>query len=73
MGWKLTEWNDAFSRKAGSKLPPMTESETASNIKYLRDNNYPKPDDCPEQKCPVCLPVCQLKVCRIAVGMCGDF
>lgn len=70
MSWKLQEWNALYA--TGNPLP-MTPEEIASAVKYLRDNNYPKPEDCPEASCPKCRPACKLGICRIAVGMCGDF
>lgn len=69
MSWKLGDWNNYFS----TNPKPMTSEEIDNAIKYLRDNNYPKPEDCPETNCPKYRPACQLGICRIAVGMCGDF
>lgn len=69
--WKLSEWNNIYSRS--SNLPPMTDKEIAVGVKFLREHNYPKPEDCPEGKCPKFRPACRLGICRIAVGMCGDF
>jgi hypothetical protein len=76
MGWKLREWNDFFARQHLTKLPPMTEEEIQEAINYLREHNYPKPDDCPlgtEYQCPQERPACHLGICKIAVMMCGDF
>lgn len=69
--WRLDAWNEQFSH--GKKLPPMTDQEIQSAIAALRKNNYPQPEDCPEQDCPKFRPACGLGICRIAVGMCGDF
>ena len=46
---------------------------TAKEIKYLRDNNYPKPEDCLDKQCPGCRPACQLGICFVAINLCGDF
>jgi len=70
VGWKLKEWN---ARYGNVSLPIMSTEEIETAISYLRDNNYPKPDDCLEIECPVHRPACTLGVCHIAVGMCGDF
>lgn len=67
--WNLGEWN---SKYAGN-TEVMTKEEIASAIQWLRKNNYPKPKDCLEQQCLVFRPACMIGVCRIAVGMCGDF
>lgn len=69
--WKLSDWNCVYS--ASSKLPPMTDEEIAAAVKFLRDHSYPRPGDCPEDKCPKFRPACKVGICRIAVGMCGDF
>jgi len=68
--WRLDEWNDYFA-----KVPtkPMTPAEIDAAIKFLRDHNYPVPEDCPGEKCPAWRPACKLGICQIAVGMCGDF
>ena len=73
MAWKLAEWNEDYCKAVRNELPAMTAEEINAAIKYLQDNNYPKPTDCPEHECPVYRPACRLGVCRIAVGMCGDF
>ena len=70
--WRLDEWNGRYAKEELRTIP-MNEDEIKEAIKYLRDNNYPKPEDCLEQDCPVYRPACKLDVCRIAVGMCGDF
>jgi len=68
--WRLDEWNDRFA-----KVPtkPMTEEEIEIAIKFLRDFNYPVPEDCPGEACPEWRPACKLGICKIAVDMCGDF
>jgi hypothetical protein len=68
--WELAVWNAQYSV---GYLPPMTEQEIRSAVKWLRKNNYPKPTDCPEQECPKYRPACKLGICNVAVGMCGDF
>lgn len=70
--WKLKEWNSYYS-DCEVEAPPMTKEEIADAIKYLRDNFYPIPEDCPRQECPKHRPACSLGICHIAVGMCGDF
>ena len=67
--WSLSDWNAVYT----ANPQPMSREEIDSAIKYLRDSNYPKPEDCPEDKCPKYRPACQLGICNIAVGMCGDF
>jgi hypothetical protein len=67
--WRLDNWNAHFS----TNPTPMTPDEIEEAIAYLRDNNYPKPQDCPEGKCPDHRPACTLGICKIAVVMCGDF
>lgn len=71
--WSLVEWNQEFSSKVGAKLPPLSQEEVKEGIRYLRDNMYPKPTDCPGIDCPDWRPACSLGTCKIAVGMCGDF
>jgi len=68
--WRLDEWCDHFA-----KVPtkPMTEEEIEAAIKFLRDFNYPVPEDCPGPACPEWRPACKLGICKIAVEMCGDF
>lgn len=69
-GWKVYEWTGL----AESKNPiPMTKEETESAVKYLRENNYPKPDDCPKTECPGYRPACELGICYVAIRLCGDF
>lgn len=70
--WRLDEWNDAYSEEALRNLP-MTAKEIQEAKTFLRDNNYPKPEDCPWENCPKLRPTCKLGICVIAVGMCGDF
>lgn len=69
MNWKLSEWNGIYT----TVKEPMTKGEIDKAIKQLRSNNYPKPTDCHEEKCPKFRPACHLGICNIAVGMCGDF
>jgi len=70
VSWRLDEWNDRFA-----KVPtkPMTPAEIDAAIKFLRDFNYPVPEDCPGEACPEWRPACKLGICKIAVDMCGDF
>jgi hypothetical protein len=70
MSWQLKEWNELFT--AGYD-PPMSQEEINNAIRYLRANNYPKPEDCPGQECPDYRPACLLGICHIVVRMCGDF
>lgn len=70
MAWRLDEWNGHYGNK---ELPPMSQEEIDKCIEYLRGNNYPKPEDCPETECPKVRPACHLGICQIAAGMCGDF
>lgn len=72
MSWRLDNWNAQYA-KDDLRLITMSQEEIRQAIKYLRGNNYPKPEDCPDGDCQVCRPACQLGICRIAVGMCGDF
>ena len=69
--WRLSEWNCKYS--TDKTAPPMSMAEIQSAIEWLRDNYYPKPADCPCSDCPKYRPYCKLGVCRIAIGMCGDF
>lgn len=68
--WTLNEWNRVYGRK---DLPAMNHEEIQTGIDWLRDHSYPEPKDCPKDKCPKWRPACRVGVCRIAVGMCGDF
>lgn len=70
--WKLKDWNQAFA-DVNDTRPPMSGKDIADAIKFLRKNNYPMPEDCPGNKCLDVRPACLLGICRIAVGMCGDF
>ena len=67
--WELANWNAKISNISS----PMSSMEIDEAIKYLRENNYPKPSDCQNEDCEVYRPACKVGVCRIAVGMCGDF
>lgn len=70
--WRLDEWNAQYAK---DDLKPiiMSQEEIREAITFLRESNYPKPEDCPWENCPVLRPTCKLSICRIAVGMCGDF
>ena len=70
--WYLSEWNAHFV-PGKAEIPPLSKAETSEAIQFLREHNYPKPEDCPEHNCPKYRPACALGICRIAVGMCGDF
>ena len=70
MSWKLKEWNESYNDMS---KPTMTQEEINAAIIYLRENNYPKPEDCPALDCPKVRPACSLGRCQIAAGMCGDF
>ena len=70
--WKLAEWNGHFASDTVENLP-MSKEEIWKAIQFLRNNYYPKPEDCPWEKCPKFRPACKLGICQIAVGMCGDF
>ena len=72
MSWRLDKWNGLYARD-DLRLILMGQEEIREAIKYLRDNNYPKPEDCLEADCPKYRPACKVGICRIAVGMCGDF
>ena len=71
-GWTLEVWREYFLRAAGIDLPPITPGEIESARVYLRDRNYPIPLDCPGTKCNNYRPACRVKVCKIAIDMCGD-
>lgn len=71
--WNVQDWSEFFARMSGKNLPPMTADEIKEAITFLRNRNYPKPADCPEDKCPKYRPACQMGVCNVAVGLCGDF
>lgn len=71
MSWKLHEWNNYYAEN--QNLPVMTNAEIKKAKKYLRENNYPKPEDCPSAECLEYRPSCKLGICKIAVKMCGDF
>ena len=73
MGWRIDVWTGR-----SDITEPMTEKEIENAIKYLRENNYPKPDDCPLDSedvkgCPGLRPACKLGICYVAVRLCGDF
>jgi len=70
--WRLNEWNETFAR-GNLKNTPMSREEVRDGIRFLRSNNYPKPEDCPEESCPDFRPACKLGICHIAVGLCRDF
>ncbi len=42
-------------------------------VDYLRDNNYPRPDDCNFETCEELRPACKVGICKIATELCGDF
>lgn len=69
--WRLDEWNKLYP--TDKTFPPMAKEEIDRAIKALRDNLYPKPEDCPGLDCPNVRPACSLGICQIACGMCGDF
>ena len=76
--WKLSGWLDKprnwnLTNFKDQNPQPMTEEEIEAGIKFLRDGNYPKPDDCPQSSCPEYRPACQLGICKIAVCLCGDW
>jgi len=68
--WELAEWVDSPDN---SKLPPMTEEGKIAGIKFLRDDDYPKPEDCPATLCKEYRPACKLGICKIAIVMPGDW
>ena len=70
--WRLDEWNYQFAQNA-LRLMMMNQEEIREATTYLRNNNYPKPEDCPNEACPTYRPACKLEICQIAVGICGDF
>jgi len=70
--WRLDEWNAVFSPDTIENIP-MSKEEIWKATQFLRTNYYPKPEDCPMDKCPNFRPSCKLNVCQIAVGMCGDY
>lgn len=70
--WRLDEWNNHFAKDA-LKLTPMSQEEIQDATKFLRNKGYPKPEDCPGEECLDIRPACKAGVCRLAVGMCGDF
>jgi len=51
----------------------MTEEEKIAGIKFLRDDDYPKPEDCPTTLCKEYRPACKLGICKIAIVMPGDW
>ncbi len=67
--WKLSEWNGLF---CDHDAPKLTREEIRENREWLRKNNYPIPSDCPREDCMKYRPSCNLNVCHVAVGMCGD-
>jgi hypothetical protein len=66
--WRLDEWTDLSANPV-----PMPIAETEVAISYLRQNNYPKPEDCLGETCPGYRPSCELGVCYAATRLCGDF
>ena len=71
-GWHLREWNGLYCMINCTDLPPMTREEIKRARSWLRERNYPAPADCPAEMCPKYRPGCELGVCHIAAGMCGD-
>ena len=71
LNWRLSEWNCKYSNDKSAIH--MTQNEIQSGISWLRLNKYPKPVDCPGYECSKYRPVCDMGICRIAIGMCGDF
>ena len=69
--WYLKEWNAVHSLN-GAKRLPMNRAQINQAVDFLRGSNYPKPADCPWEKCIKLRPTCKAGVCNIAVGMCGD-
>ena len=70
--WRLDEWSAHYSRD-NPKLIRMSQEEIRKAITFLRENNYPKPEDCPWEDCSALRPACKVGICQIAIGMCGDF
>jgi len=67
--WKLKEWSNFYL-----SAKKMTDEEIEEAIKFLRNNNYPKPVDCPGKECPAGFrPACRLGICKVAVMLCGDW
>lgn len=71
--WRLDKWNAHFSDNDKVENVPMSKEEIRKAACFLRENNYPKPEDCSFKKCQVFRSACRLGICRIAIGMCGDF
>ena len=67
MSWKLFEWTGLNTTGV------MSSHEIDEAIKYLRANQYPKPEDCTYDTCPGYRPACKLNICHVAIRLCGDF
>lgn len=70
--WRLDEWNAVYSSNFRNNCS-LTAKEIQEAKQFLRSNDYPSPEDCPLENCPKFRPACKVGICRIAVGMCGDF
>ena len=74
MSWKLKEWTGI-----GDNTKPMSKKEIEDAVKYLRDNHYPIPEDCPMKNnndihCPSAnRPACMFGICHVATKLCNDF
>lgn len=66
--WRIDDWTATSKNKN-----PMSKEEIKEAVKYLRKNNYPRPEDCKMQECQGYRPSCNLGTCYVAVRLCGDF
>jgi hypothetical protein len=73
MTWRLDVWCDDYAKRLDKEITPMTRDEQNAAVTYLRTSKYEKPEDCPGKDCPMKRPACSLGICKIAVGLCGDF
>ena len=80
--WRLDEWSGESDKRRRARglepLPAMTDEEIAAAVKYLREKNYPQPEDCPlkdktSSPCPGWRPACSMGVCHVATRLAGDF
>lgn len=69
--WKRGKWSNSFYAFQAH----MSNEEIKEAIQYLRDNHYPRPADCTTDimhDCKDYRRACRLKICFVAVKLCGD-
>lgn len=66
--WKVSEWTGISENPVDMSFEEIQEA-----TEYLRKNHYPKPADCPAEKCLGIRPACALGICYVAIRLCDDF